>query len=186
VCYDAQTRATERLTRLVESLLDFGRIEAGARHYQFERRDGAALVRQVVDEFRRDSEIGGHAIECRTDGDGSIDADGEALSRALWNLLDNAVKYSPGSGSVRVRTARRGREFAVAVEDEGIGIPPEERAAILSKFYRGEQARRLGIKGTGIGLAMARQIIVAHHGRLEIESEPGRGSTFTIVLPVKE
>ncbi len=93
VCYDAQSRATDRLTRLVESLLDFGRMEAGSRQYRFERLDGAALARQVVEEFRQDVQDAGHVIECASDGPAHIEADEEALSRAFWNLLDNAVKY---------------------------------------------------------------------------------------------
>jgi signal transduction histidine kinase len=186
VCYEAQSRATDRLTKLVESLLDFGRMEAGARQYRFERRDGAALVRQVVEEFRRDVQEPGAVIECVDDGAVQIEADEEALSRALWNLLDNAVKYSPVNPTVQVRTARRGQHFAIAVRDRGIGIPPGERAAILAKFHRGEEAQRLGIKGTGIGLAIVEQIVAAHGGRLELESERVVGSQFTIVLPVKE
>ncbi len=186
VCYEAQSRATDRLTRLVESLLDFGRMEAGSRQYRFERRDGAALVRHVVEEFRQDVQEPGAVIECVGDGAVQIEADEEALSRAVWNLLDNAVKYSPDKPTVEVRTARRGQHFAIAVRDRGIGIPPGERAAILAKFHRGEEAQRLGIKGTGIGLAIVEQIVAAHGGRLELESEQAVGSQFTIVLPVKE
>ena len=186
VCYEAQSRATDRLTRLVESLLDFGRMEAGSRQYRFARRDGAALVRQVVEEFRQGVQELGAVIECVGDGAVQIEADEEALSRAVWNLLDNAVKYSPDSRTVEVRTARRGQHFAIAVRDRGIGIPPGERAAILNKFHRGEEAQRRGIKGTGIGLAIVEQIVAAHGGRLELESEQAVGSQFTIVLPVKE
>ncbi|MGE5358668.1 MAG: ATP-binding protein [Bacteroidales bacterium] len=186
VCYAAQSRATDRLTRLVESLLDFGRMEAGALEYRFERQDGSALVRRVVEDFRRERDETGHTIQCSTDGGVQIDADVEALSRAVGNLLDNAVKYSPNRGDITVSTHRRARHFRIAVEDHGIGIPAHERQAILTKFRRGEQAAKLGIKGTGIGLAMVRQIVAAHGGRLEIQSEPGRGSVFTIVLPVKE
>ncbi len=186
VCYEAQSRATDRLTRLVESLLDFGRMEAGSRHYRFERHDGTALVRQVVEEFRQDVQAPGAVIECVGDGAVQIEADEEALSRAVWNLLDNAVKYSPVNPTVEVRTARRGQHFAIAVRDRGIGIPSGERAAILAKFHRGEEAQRRGIKGTGIGLSIVEQIVAAHGGRLELESEPAVGSQFTIVVPVKE
>jgi signal transduction histidine kinase len=186
VCYDAQSRATDRLTRLVESLLDFGRMEAGSRQYRFQRREGTAFVREVVEEFRQDVKDAGYTIDCVGDGPANIEADTEALSRALWNLLDNAVKYSPDSRAVEVRTARRGEHFTIAVRDHGIGIPPDERSAIFTTFHRGEQAQRLGIKGTGIGLAIVEQIVAAHGGRLEVESQQGVGSRFTIVLPMKE
>jgi signal transduction histidine kinase len=186
VCYDAQSRATDRLTRLVESLLDFGRMEAGSRRYRLERREGAAFVRGVVEEFRQDVKDAGYVIDCVSDGSVYIEADEEALSRALWNLLDNAVKYSPDNRAIEVRTARRGVHFTIAVRDNGIGIPRDEQASVRAKFHRGREAQRLGIKGTGIGLAIVEQIVAAHGGRLELDSEQGVGSAFTIVLPAKE
>jgi len=186
LCYEAQSRATDRLTRLVESLLDFGRIEAGARPYRFERRDCAELVERVVEEFRREVQAVGYEVEFHGNGPAQIEADGEALSRAVWNLLDNAVKYSPDRRTIEVGLERREQSVSIAVRDRGIGIPAHERAAIFVKFHRGEQARARGIQGTGIGLAMVEQIVKAHHGRVELESEPGKGSTFTIVLPAKD
>ena len=185
-CYDAQSRATERLTRLVESLLDFGRIEAGALAYRFETHDCAELVRRVVDDFRYDARAAGYDIQIRQNGSAHIEADGEALSRALWNLLDNAVKYSPEDRTIEVTLERRRQAVAIAVRDRGIGIPAAERSAIFSRFHRGEQARTRGIQGTGIGLSMADQIVKAHQGRLEVESEPGHGSTFTMILPAED
>jgi signal transduction histidine kinase len=186
LCYDAQSRATDRLTRLVESLLDFGRIEAGARPYRFERRNCAELVESVVEEFRREAQAAGYEVEFHGNGPARIEADGEALSRAVWNLLDNAVKYSPDHRTIEVDLERREQSVAIAVRDRGIGIPANERTAIFTKFHRGEQARTRGINGTGIGLAMVDQIVKAHHGRLELESDPGKGSTFTIFLPAKD
>ncbi|MBI3490197.1 MAG: HAMP domain-containing histidine kinase [Acidobacteria bacterium] len=181
--YDAQSRATDRLTRLVESLLDFGRMEAGARRYRFEPRDGAELVRRVVHDFRADALAAGYDIEFRGNGSAPIDTDDEALARAVWNLLDNAVKYSTTPSHVEVDLHNRDGQVFIAVRDHGIGIPAHEQAEVFSKFYRGEQARIRGIKGTGIGLAMVDDIVKAHHGHVEVESEPGKGSTFTIVLP---
>jgi signal transduction histidine kinase len=186
ICHDAQSRATERLTRLVEALLDFGRIEAGARRYHCERRDCAKLVECVVEEFRPEAKAADHEIAFTSTGTAQIDADQEALSRAVWNLLDNAVKYSPDHPTVEVGVARANGSVSIAVRDHGIGIPPRERAALFRKFVRGEEASKRGIRGTGIGLAMAHQIVKAHQGKLDVESEPGRGSTFTIVLPVRE
>jgi two-component system phosphate regulon sensor histidine kinase PhoR len=186
LCHEAQSRATERLTRLVEALLDFGRIEAGARHYQCERRDCTRLVQQVVEEFRPEAEAAGHQIVLGATATAQIDADQEALARAVWNLLDNAVKYSPDHPTIEVGVAHANGNVSIAVRDHGIGIPPTERAALFRKFARGEEARKRGIRGTGIGLAMAHQIVMAHQGRLQVDSEPGKGSTFTIVLPLKE
>jgi len=182
VCYQAQSRATDRLTRLVESVLDFGRMEAGARRYKFERRDCTELVRRVVEDFRGEAGAAGYEIEFHGNGSAQIETDAEALSRAVWNLLDNAVKYSPDHGTIEVDLDRRDGSVRIAVRDRGIGIPAHERAAIFGKFQRGEQARSRGIQGTGIGLAMVDQIVKAHDGRVEVESEPSKGSTFTIVL----
>jgi signal transduction histidine kinase/tetratricopeptide (TPR) repeat protein len=184
VAYDAQSRATHRLTQLVESLLDFGRMEAGARRYQFEPRDCAELVRRVVDDFRGEVNATGHHVEFRGDGSAQIAADDEALARAVRNLLDNAVKYSPAPSPVEVGVERCNGQVFISVHDHGMGIPAHERADIFAKFHRGEQARTQGIKGTGIGLAMVDEIVRAHHGHVDVVSEPGKGSTFTIVLPV--
>ena len=185
-CYEAQSRATDRLTRLVESLLDFGRMEAGAHPYVFERRDCQELVARVVADFRSEAQAAGYRIAFCSNGPAWIEADSEALSRAIWNLLDNAVKYSPEHRTVEVGLSRGEATVSISVRDRGIGVPAHERAAIFARFQRGDEARTRGIKGTGIGLAMVEHIVEAHRGRVELESEPGKGSTFTIVLPAEE
>jgi two-component system phosphate regulon sensor histidine kinase PhoR len=183
LCYDAQSRATDRLTRLVESLLDFGRMESGVHRYTFERRDCTEFVKHVVDEFRNEVHPSGYSVEFRGDAAAPVELDSEALGRAVRNLLDNAVKYSPDRRDVEVAVHRSNGHVRIDVQDHGIGIPANERDVIFAKFQRGDQARKRGIKGTGIGLAMAAEIAKAHRGRVEVESEPGEGSTFTIVLP---
>lgn len=181
--YDAQARATDRLTRLVESLLDFGRMEAGVRSYHFATRDAAEFVAGVVNDFRAEPGATGHDIEFRGGDTAPVDIDEEAMARAVRNLLENAVKYSPAPPRIDVALARRNGHVRISVRDHGIGIPVHERAGIFRKFQRGEQALARGIKGTGIGLAMVEDIATAHHGRVDVESETGQGSTFTIVLP---
>ncbi len=188
--HQAQARATERLRRLVESLLDFGRMEAGKRPYVFQPVDAGALVRDTVDEFRAGLDGRGFDVRCEVeDGGHPIHADAEALGRALWNLLDNAVKYSGERRELRVTVGRAsaadappGPAVAIAVRDFGIGIPRRDQARIFQKFVRGADAMAASIKGSGIGLAMAQHIVSAHRGRILVESEPGRGSTFTIVI----
>jgi signal transduction histidine kinase len=181
--YGAQERATRRLSRLVESLLDFGRMEAGARPYRLERLDAGRLVRDTVEEFKQETGPADLALECVVPDQGpAVKADREALTQALWNLLDNAVKYSGENAVVRVEV-EAGNDVAIRVKDEGAGILPSERKRILRKFVRGSSAAACGVKGTGIGLAMVKHIVDAHGGRLAVESEPGRGSTFTILLP---
>jgi len=182
--YRAQDRATRRLSRLVESLLDFGRMEAGARPYRLEGLDAGELVKTVVEEFRQEGGCNSFSIECAVpEGAVPIDGDREALAQALWNLLDNAVKYSGDSRTVGVEVDDGGKLVAIRVRDQGLGITPAERRRIFEKFARGSSAAAAGVKGTGIGLAMVRHIVDAHGGRVKVESQPGDGSTFTIELP---
>jgi signal transduction histidine kinase len=125
-------------------------------------------------------------MECVVPAEGPmVKADGDALSQALWNLLDNAVKYSADKAVVRVEV-EPGAMVAIRVRDRGIGIPSSEKDRIFRKFVRGSGAQARGVKGTGIGLAMVKHIVDAHGGRIRVESEPGKGSTFTILLPSED
>jgi signal transduction histidine kinase len=182
--YQAQARATDRLRRLVESLLDFGRMEAGARPYELERVSIDGLVARVVDDFRRDGAPAGFTVESHVGADtGAVNVDQEAFARALWNLLDNAVKYSGASRTVDVTVAMADGQVAIGVRDWGLGIPAAEHETIFNKFVRGAASRVQGIKGTGIGLAMVRHIVSGHGGTVAVASTVGAGSTFTITLP---
>jgi signal transduction histidine kinase len=182
--YEGMAHESRRLDRLVERLLHFGRMEAGALQYRFERLDLAALVREVVAEFERGAEALGYQIELSADGPAmQARADRDTLGCVIWNLLDNAVKYSPDCTTVWVELGQEGESVAVRVRDHGLGIPPGEQKEIFRKFVRGLSAEVRSIRGTGIGLAVARQIVVAHGGRIKLESKPGEGSTFTVLLP---
>jgi signal transduction histidine kinase len=183
--YQVQTRSTDRLQRLVESLLDFGRMEAGARPYRIQKLDAAELVRSVVEDFQKDPVAHGYRIELRSDDAAAIavDADPDALTCAIWNLLDNAVKYSPNEGTVAVELARREDRVAIRVCDHGIGIPRDEQKRIFRKFERGTASQVNGIKGTGVGLALVKHIVIAHGGTIDLQSSPGEGSTFTLLFP---
>ena len=185
--YRVLMREGRRLHRLVEGLLDFGRMEAGALEYQLERVDGTALVGEVVREFQREIAERGYQIEVSLKGPGTVvQADQEALTRALWNLLDNAVKYSPQCQTVWLEVDQQGDHLQIRVRDRGLGISESEQKEIFKKFVRGPSSEKISVKGTGIGLAMVHQIVSAHGGKVRVESEPGQGSTFTILLPVAE
>jgi signal transduction histidine kinase len=183
--YAALGRSTERLHRLVESLLDFGRMELDRKPYDLRPVDAGAIAKQVVDDFQREASAHGYNIRLELDEAGTLPlrADAAALTHALWNLLDNAIKYSPKEGEVSVSVHGCADGVAIAVEDHGLGIPRHERKEIFGKFIRGGKAKELGIKGTGLGLAMVSHIVRAHGGRVELESEEGSGSTFRLVLP---
>jgi signal transduction histidine kinase len=185
--FGALGRETRRLHEMVESLLDFGRMESGRRAYHMEETNAAELAERVVNEFRERAAITAHRIELNPSSGvhdiPRIRADRDALSLALRNLLDNAIKYSPDLSTVRVAVEQRNGLAGISVQDEGAGIPKEEQRAVFRKFVRGESAQTLSVKGTGIGLTMANEIVRAHGGRLELASEPGSGSRFTILLP---
>jgi signal transduction histidine kinase len=184
--YQAQSRATERLHRLVESVLDFGRMEEGRRPYHFQPLDAAVFTHDVTDEFRLETNGQGFTVNCSSDsGPHPVSADPDALSRALWNLLDNAVKYSGNSRNVGVEVSRKNGSVSIAVRDHGIGIPASEQKAVFQKFVRGAASISGGIRGTGLGLAMVRHIVEAHSGTVNLQSQEGRGSIFTIVLPAR-
>ena len=185
--YETLLRESERLHRLVEGLLNFGRMEAGQLQYQFEAIDPGKFVQDVVTEFQREVSGLGYLIELH--GNGAlhpIRADRESLARVFWNLLDNAVKYSPDQRRVWVDVSEAGQRLMICVRDQGLGIPAAEQKEIFGKFVRGAASKSASIRGTGVGLAMARQIVVAHGGDISVESEPGRGSVFTVLLPVAE
>ncbi len=183
--YDALVRDADRLRDLVEGLLDFGRFEAGATAFRFEPVDVGGLVRTTVAEFQERAAADGYTIELAGATDEvSARADREALTRALWNLLDNAVKYSPDSRTIRVEVTRRPDRVGISVRDHGLGIPLDEQRTIFDRFVRGTESKARRIRGTGIGLAMVRQIVRAHGGEIAVTSAPGQGSVFTILLPM--
>jgi signal transduction histidine kinase len=183
--YDTLLAESGRLHRLVEGLLNFGRMEAGATDYRLEPIDVGALVCEVVSEFQRevpDASAGVAATAAAAVP--LVRADRAALSRVIWNLLDNAVKYSPATRIAQVEVDVAAGRVEVRVRDRGIGIPSHEQAAIFGKFVRGDAARRANIQGAGVGLAMVRRIVEAHGGEITVESVVGQGSTFTVAIPV--
>jgi len=172
---------------MVESLLSFGRIEAGAYAWELEPADLGELARGIVEEFRREPDAAERVILCEIDEAlPPARVDREALSRALWNLLENAAKYSDRAKPIRVFVRRHDGTLLAGVEDRGAGIAVSEQARIFQEFVRGSDAKRAGIRGVGIGLALVQRIVEAHGGSVRVESEPGRGSTFTLVIPCLE
>jgi signal transduction histidine kinase len=181
--YEAQHRATERLSRLVESLLHFGRMQAGAARVRLTASALDEFVRNAVGDFIADAP---GAPPIQVDAEPIVaEFDPDALGTAIRNLLENAVKYSPDGRQIEVRLRRQDQRALLTVRDRGIGIPEAERSGVFGRFSRGEQAQRLGIRGTGLGLAMVKAIVREHHGEVQVESVEGEGSTFTIALPVR-
>ena len=180
--YHRLQRETERLQRLVEGLLDFNRMEAGAHEFRFETFDAAAFLRDLARDFSEEAEGRAHRLECRIPPPGlTVRADREALGRAIWNLLDNAVKYSPEGTTVTLEVAAAAGGIRISVQDEGVGIPPGQQQRIFEKFVRAPG--HPDVRGTGLGLAMAMAIARGHGGDITVCSDVGHGSTFTLTLP---
>jgi signal transduction histidine kinase len=181
--YSLLSQETRRLHRLVEALLNFARMESGRYHFRLAPTDPGRLTADVVEEFKRESVADEFSVEVDASVDLECQIDRESLSLAIWNLLENAVKYSGQCRTIRVAVERRGDRAAISVRDSGLGIAPREQKAIFEKFVRGDSARASDTKGAGLGLALVRRIVEGHGGTIEVESELERGSTFTILLP---
>lgn len=185
--YDILASESERLQNLVESLLDFSRIEAGAFRYQYELVSPVKLMDEILTEFQDKAKAHGYFVELEHAGEYPlIRADKEAFSLAIRNILDNAIKYSPDCRTVWVEMTQDRDRLVIRVRDQGVGIPVSEQKEIFKRFVRGTGSRASNIQGTGIGLAMASHIVEAHHGEIRLESEPGKGSTFTVLLPLEK
>jgi signal transduction histidine kinase len=178
-------KESRRLTQLINNILDFSRIEAGRREYRTVPSDIGAVVRDVVESYRFAIEKLGFSLELSL-GDElpPLELDPEAISQAVINLLNNAIKYSSEEKSIKVSVRRELDRVLLSVSDRGIGIPRSEHRRIFEKFYRVETSLVHTTKGSGLGLALVQHITEAHGGRVELTSAPGEGSTFTLSLPV--
>jgi signal transduction histidine kinase len=183
--YRVINKETRRLTQLINNILDFSRIEAGRKEYRMVPSDIGAVVRDVVEAYRFAIEKLGFALELEVAEDlPPLELDPEALSQALINLLNNAIKYSPEHKAITVSVRRELDRVLLSVHDRGIGIPRSEHRRIFEKFYRVETSLVHTTKGSGLGLALVQHITEAHGGHVELRSTPGEGSTFTLSLPV--
>jgi signal transduction histidine kinase len=183
--YSIIRKESERLTALINNILDFSRIEAGAKEYDFRETDIAELVRNTLDSYRFQIEQQGFALEEQIDtGIPRVRVDREAIARALVNLVNNALKYSDNEKFLGVRLYRDNAVLKLEVSDRGIGIERHEQARIFEKFYRTCDPLVHNTKGSGLGLSLVRHITHAHGGEVEVESTPGRGSKFTMSLPL--
>ncbi len=178
-------KESERLSALINNILDFSRIEAGKKEYDFREANLADLVRNTLDSYRFQIEQKGFTLEEHIAGDlPPVRVDREAIARSLLNLVNNALKYSKGEKYLGVNLYRANGTVKLEVIDRGIGIPRSEQPKIFEKFYRVCDPLVHDTKGSGLGLALVRHIVEAHGGKIWVESEPGQGSRFTIALPL--
>jgi signal transduction histidine kinase len=185
--YRVITRESERLSRLLDNVLDFSRIERGRRTYVLAPAAVGPIVHEMLETFAYILAQQGFRLEVTVAPDlPEVPLDADAVSQALANLVDNAIKYSGDRRVLRVEAALRDGHLVVAVADEGMGIPPEEQERIFEKFYRIGRSETQGRRGSGVGLALVRHIMDAHGGRVTVESQPGRGSRFTLWFPLPD
>jgi signal transduction histidine kinase len=183
--YDVLLEQSERLTLLTDNILSLARIEEGRAEFKFETTDIAALLAEVVASFQERVRHEGFTIGLEVDdGLPSLAVDRTALSQALTNLVDNAVKYSGDSREISVRASVQGPFLTIAVRDRGVGIKAEDLDRVFERFYRAGDGLTRTVKGSGLGLTLVKEIVAAHRGDVRVESEPGEGSVFSIRLPL--
>ena len=178
-------KESERLSALINNILDFARIEAGRKEYEFRETNIADLVHNTLDSYRYQIEQQGFAFEESIESDiPAVSVDREAIARALVNLVNNALKYSTDEKFLGVKLYRANGSVKLEVVDHGIGITRREQSKIFEKFYRTGDPLVHNTKGSGLGLSLVRHITQAHGGDIAVESTPGKGSKFTMSLPV--
>jgi two-component system phosphate regulon sensor histidine kinase PhoR len=185
-CLSALERETERLTQLIERLLDWGRMEAGRKLFELEPTPVSAVFERATDAFShlRDRH---HDLDFAVELDAGlplVKVDVEAMADAIGNLLQNALKYGGSPPRIRLRGRLAPKGLLIEVVDNGDGIPRGEHRRIFDKFYRIDDRLSREREGSGLGLAIVKHIIRVHHGTITLESEKGRGSTFRIMLPL--
>jgi signal transduction histidine kinase len=178
-------KESERLTNLIDNVLDMNRIEQNRKTYQPRPTDLATVINETLEAYRFQLQQQGFQIESRlAEGVPPVSVDPDALTQALLNLLDNAIKYSPEEKKLRVELAQKSGEAVISVDDRGMGIPASEHGKIFDMFHRVEKGLEHSVKGSGLGLSLVKHIVEAHGGRITVESRPGQGSRFSIHLPL--
>lgn len=176
-----------KLSMMIDRILEFSKIEVGLKSYRPEPADVGSLVEETLAHFSYELERGGFTLERQVEEPPPhAQVDPQGFSLALLNLVSNAIKYSDQERHIGVRVARHNGHVEVSVSDHGIGIPRNEHHRIFEKFYRIGSGPVTKAKGAGLGLALVKHFAEAHGGQVRVASAPGRGSTFTIVLPAQE
>ena len=182
--YSEIFRDTENLSHLVGNFLDFSKMEEGKKQYNIEETDFKLWLEQTVTDFFRRSIRRNYNINTNINEPSlPVKIDKNAMKLVVNNLLDNAVKFSPENSEIKVVLEKQGEKLLLKIKDDGIGIPKNEQASIFEKFYRGKDASQYSTTGTGLGLTIVKQIVEAHGGEIWVESEPGKGSRFTVTIP---
>ena len=183
--HTAITHETERLERLVNRLLDAQQIQMGSKQYSFAPASIVAFTENAVKDLRPHADARNISLRIKAEKDLPVlNLDEAAMTDALENLIDNAIKYSPPGTEIEIDVRSRDSEVSVDVFDQGIGIEADEVERIFEKFYRGRRGNAQNVRGTGLGLALVKATVEAHAGSIAVSSSPGHGSRFSVRLPV--
>ncbi|MCJ7580366.1 MAG: ATP-binding protein [Candidatus Aminicenantes bacterium] len=183
--YEIITKESERLSHMINNILDFSRIEMGRKEFDFKKGNIADVIRNTLDSYRYHLEKKGFSIEEEIASDlPDIVFDKEAIASVLINLLSNAIKFSPEQKEVRVTVYRKDESIGFQVADQGIGISPEARSKIFERFYRLQNRTTSESQGSGLGLTLVKHIVEAHGGKICVDSEPEKGSVFSVYIPI--
>ena len=185
--YSIIRKESERLTHLINNVLDFSRMDTGVKEYNFKEADLVEVVRSTLEAYKFHIRDDGFKIESELPDESiTLKIDKDAISQVLLNLLNNAVKYSEERKYILVKVCMNSTSALISVTDHGVGIPKEELKKIFDKFYRVSTAKTRETRGTGLGLTLAKHIVEAHGGTIEVESEVGNGSRFMVSIPIGE
>jgi signal transduction histidine kinase len=185
--YGTILQQSERLSHLIDNILDISKIEEGQKVFRFEKVNIIPLVKDIVGSFQEHTAEERFQISLEiSEPIPHVSFDREAMEQVVHNLMDNACKYSGDSKIIEVRLFLKGNKVIFSIRDYGIGIRKEDHDKIFRRFYRAGEELTQSVKGSGIGLTIVKQIVEAHHGDISVESSPGKGSLFTVKLPLDQ
>ncbi|MBA7652336.1 Alkaline phosphatase synthesis sensor protein PhoR [subsurface metagenome] len=176
---------SSRLSRFLHNILDFGKIEKDVKTYNFQRVEMQSMIEEAIKLCQYRSEADEIVFNTKYPGKPLfLEVDPDAVKQALTNLLDNAIKYSTDEKKIVIELLPKSKQVEIRITDKGIGIPLEVQEKIFEGFYRHSEAGRHSPKGVGLGLKIVKHIMKAHGGEIRVDSQPGKGSTFSLIFPV--
>jgi signal transduction histidine kinase len=177
-------KSSEELILFVSSILNLGRIESKEIKLHFQSRDPNGLLREVIEKYDFMAKSKGISIMAELEPMFSVKMDADLIRQVFSNLIENAIKYSHEKSRILVTSEESDEGVVIQVADQGLGIPEDELPNVFMKFYRSKNAKSSSIKGSGLGLYLAKYFVELHKGTISVDSRPGFGSTFTVILPM--